>query len=102
MGNLQKTGDRISYLIWPSHKSRNPEFQKALPKNEHDSRNRLPPKPKQNPLPKKPTWSNDEKSSKKPENTPLNMPLKLRPSSTTPKPPRPTEITTFQTNQNWL
>merc|ERR1711923_344110 len=60
------------------------------------------PKPKQNPLPKKPTWSNDEKSSKKPENTPPNMPPKLRPSSTTPKPPRPTETTTFQMNQNWL
>merc|ERR1712048_683254 len=102
MGNLQKTGDRISYLIWPSHKSRNLECQKASPKNEHDSRNRLPPKPKQNPLPKKPTWSNDEKSSKKPENTRPNMPLKLRPSSIIQKPQNPMATFTFQMNQNWL
>merc|ERR1712019_225387 len=90
-------------LKWPSPKLPNPEFQKASPKNEQDLPNRLPPKPKQNPLPKKkPTWSNDEKSSKKPENTPPNMPPKLRPSSTTPKPPRPTETTMFQMNPNWL
>merc|ERR1712178_581088 len=89
-------------LKWPSPKLPNPEFQKASPKNEHDSPNRLPPKPKQNPLPKKPTWSNDEKSSKKPENTPPNMPLKLRPSSTIQKPQNPMATTTFQMNQNWL
>merc|ERR1712178_643090 len=80
-------------LKWPSPKLPNPEFQKASPKNEHDSRNRLPPKPKQNSLPKKPTWSNDEKSSKKPENTLPNMPPKLRPSLTIPKPQNPTAIT---------
>merc|ERR1712238_374321 len=87
---------------WPFPRSPNPECQRASPKSDPDSPNRLPKSKKPRSLPRSNPWSNNEKSSPKPEPTPPNTPPKLKLSSTTPKPPRPPATTLLKVKRNSL